>query len=772
MNDFHPDRPKGLPLRNKSDFINRVKRQTSSKDIKFEQFRNYSKVDCENKDNIIKINSPISNKDIVPFQNNYVDDTSKPKQRQRFSILGSNNSSIDDKPRLQTTHPSKRLLMRFPCSIEKVPLDTLKRLFRAKCDDLKLVYVEKQQNRFLEFCSKSIKLTKLSINECGLGVRASEIIAEIIKMNTDFRHLELVNNNISDDGLKIITDALMCNHTIISVDFSLCSISCEGSDYFFDKLAKHPTIIDVNISNNEGLHKNKISSKGCARLKELLIKNPVLSYLNVADNSLGVEGLKLLAQGLEKSHSLVSLNVSNNNLPNNAITYLTEGIMSSSLRELVIRKNELGDKCVLDILDIVHKKTFPLEVLDLSFNQISSNAANMLLQALKSNKCITKLSLSQNPFHQPLVQLGMCLRMNKKLRYLHLSDCELSEDNGEYIAEGLKDNKGLICLVLDGNKLSDKGVNPIGISLKHNTTLKQIDLSSNNIADDGCMGIVEGLKENNTIESISLRNNKIGNQSACYLMHIVALNNSLIFMNLQLNLFHYKYTEGIEEKIKKNYEVKKKEKAPQARKEYSTLRKYVVESSTHPLTKQQLKEEKQKEKKMLAYNQNVYDNIVNQENQNLQDLIDEQEQIAKRSVQIKHTMKELDYEMDDLDAKMARNYEAKLNDISKLKGENALLERRVEQQQAIVHSCDIRNRFSLSEVEDTLKRLHGKLECTEMIINEKQKMIDELNSEIEPPKIEPIPQTEEVEPEKKKKKKKKKLRKHKVKKCCADHSCR
>ena len=88
----------------------------------------------------------------------------------------------------------------------------------------------------------------------------------------------------------------------------------EGSSLLFFVLKTHPTLSALTIANHDRLHRNRIGLLACNDLHDMLNENPILSYLNIADNRIGNEGLKRVALALTSASPLVVLNLANNDL--------------------------------------------------------------------------------------------------------------------------------------------------------------------------------------------------------------------------------------------------------------------------------------------------------------------------------------------------------------------------------------------------------------------------------------------------------------------------
>lgn len=88
----------------------------------------------------------------------------------------------------------------------------------------------------------------------------------------------------------------------------------DGSAKLFQALKDHPTLSALTIANHDRMNRNRIGVQACNDLREMLETNKVLSFLNIADNRIGTEGLSKIAPALTPRSPLVVLNLSNNDL--------------------------------------------------------------------------------------------------------------------------------------------------------------------------------------------------------------------------------------------------------------------------------------------------------------------------------------------------------------------------------------------------------------------------------------------------------------------------
>lgn len=381
-----------------------------------------------------------------------------------------------------------------------LPSQTIADLYYARCEDLKLDPTPEQMTRFVELCRESMKMRKIKLRDMGFGKSSAKIIASVLRKVTDLSCLDLRKNILGNEGIKELCKGLECNTSVSHIDLGSNDVTSSGVNHLFNKLINHPSITSINLANADGLHRNRIGSNGCKSLNKLLKENKILSMINIADNSIGNEGLKIMLNNVDPTQSnIVYLNLSNNDLSQGCIDVLSNLLKSSNLFEIRLSENKLTDNSAYDLGYYFYRGFCHLAKLDMSCNNLTSNGASMLFQALKLNPYLTHLNLENNDLRKndKFHKITNLLRANKIMKNLNLSKCKLNEDDAESIAEGLAHNKALVHINLSHNNIGTKGAGMIFSSLTNEkSALKSIDLSQNNIEDEAISVLCKTLSVN------------------------------------------------------------------------------------------------------------------------------------------------------------------------------------------------------------------------------------------------------------------------------------
>lgn len=158
----------------------------------------------------------------------------------------------------------------------------------------------------------------------GLGDAAMIVLDKILINNVDFSQLDISKNYVSNSGIKVIANCLKyCNNSLVHINIGGNNIQPEGAQYFFRSLYDHPSLVSLDMANNDCFNnKLKIGCKGAESLCNML-KSPncLISHLDLTDNALTVDALNLILEGARVCMNLISLNLTQNDIGLNNPTY-------------------------------------------------------------------------------------------------------------------------------------------------------------------------------------------------------------------------------------------------------------------------------------------------------------------------------------------------------------------------------------------------------------------------------------------------------------------
>ena len=228
-----------------------------------------------------------------------------------------------------------------------------------------------------------------------------------------------------------------------------------------------------------------------------LLSSSSIVRLVLANNRLGNEGGKAIAQGLETNFSVRELDLSENILGQNAISSIAEMLSKNqTLEKLNLSRNNLTDPDVGSLLKSLCGKTV-LKELDLSHNILCDQFAEQLSNVLMNNSVLEKLSISSNQLEVTGLQAMLAgLRNTQTLRDLNISWNYLYDVGAEILGEAIADNLSLIEISACGNLFTTKAASFLAKGVANNPKLKVLRIGQNLIRNSGAYLFVNVLSEN------------------------------------------------------------------------------------------------------------------------------------------------------------------------------------------------------------------------------------------------------------------------------------
>ena len=138
------------------------------------------------------------------------------------------------------------------------------------------------------------------LNLWGCGITAEEAAA-ISDMMATLEELVISNNNLSDDGVKILSGGLAATKTLRELYINDNNISPQGTVTIACALTLNTSLEKLNMTNNI------VGQEGAVAIAEAIIENKTLTELLLyGDYTLDEESAKLLLERLSNSKSTIS----------------------------------------------------------------------------------------------------------------------------------------------------------------------------------------------------------------------------------------------------------------------------------------------------------------------------------------------------------------------------------------------------------------------------------------------------------------------------------
>lgn len=132
--------------------------------------------------------------------------------------------------------------------------------------------------------------------------------------------INLANLRIGPDHAITIARSLILNHTVTSIDLSMCDVGTSACCELFRCLERNKTLRHLNLNGNfiapagavaaavcvgklETLHMacNQIGTKGCLALASALASSTTMKFLNVRGNGISLYGVYSLIEALDSN---------------------------------------------------------------------------------------------------------------------------------------------------------------------------------------------------------------------------------------------------------------------------------------------------------------------------------------------------------------------------------------------------------------------------------------------------------------------------------------
>ena len=436
-------------------------------------------------------------------------------------------------------------------SYNDIQVDGAKAMAEALHESKALQYLDVSNNNILdngviaisEYIKKNSTLQQLVISGNNISSKGAKQIAEAVKINTTLRNFDISNNKTSNDGVKFISDCLKHNCILKELNLSGNEITNEGVIELSEAISMNMTLLKLNIS------KNWITTDGILNFLETINNRKcVIQSLNITHNNVTKSGLIKIEQSIKKLSFPLEVFVSWNEIKENA------DVLKSTIKCLSYNSHNDFIECsdikedewpLHNISNVEYRVIFlcgclkeanSLQELNLAKNNITTEGAKKIAEAIQATKTLQKLNLYWNKISDDgAVAISDSLKINISLQELHLAWNNIKTEGAKKIAEAIQATKTLQKLNLGDNGISDDGAVAISDSLKINVSLQELDLAWNNITTEGAKKIAEAIQATKTLQKLNLGGNKISDDGAVAISDSLKINVSLQELGLAQN---------------------------------------------------------------------------------------------------------------------------------------------------------------------------------------------------------------------------------------------
>ncbi|RYH24941.1 hypothetical protein EON65_16165 [archaeon] len=321
--------------------------------------------------------------------------------------------------------------------------------------------------------------TTLDLSHYSMGDKMGRVLAECLGDLPCLESINLNDNNLTDDSLQYLIEAIISIPSVHELDLSRNKIDGQSSE----ALAGYVSRADCPLKKLV-LQVADVDDGECDHFVQCLCSNEQLLELDLSSNLLGTTETKAIEEG-----------------------------------------GRTGGEA---LADFIQSKSCRLQVLKLGWNSIRGNSAASLAKAVAFNNTITFLDLNNNGLgYQAGELLGDAIMENRTLRTLLVSGNNLTTTACICICIGIVQNFALNRVEMNENPIGEVGVRMImQVSMSLGSRVSLQAKNCNTIVTDGrCW-----YNPSNPCRSYSLKLDRPFDRAvAFHLLHIVATHNSYIF---------------------------------------------------------------------------------------------------------------------------------------------------------------------------------------------------------------------------------------------------
>ena len=264
---------------------------------------------------------------------------------------------------------------------------------------------------------------KMNLSHTLCGHSHINALARFLAVHPEIKTLELRNNGITDDGISMLSAALMASGGVTALDLSDNKLRWQGVQAIADMLTMKGTQLETLV-----LDGNRMEDRALEVLGQAMRENLVLRSLSIANCNIS----HLIANKMERvilNHGgLRELDLSWNKLGAVGARAVAKVLPESNLHVLNLSWTGLGDAGGVAVAAAL-KQNIALRDLVMSGNQLNTPFCEALVETLQANRSLRTLNLDDNPLGRGgTCALLKCYGRESKLTRLSIDRCTFLDD--------------------------------------------------------------------------------------------------------------------------------------------------------------------------------------------------------------------------------------------------------------------------------------------------------------------------------------------------------
>ncbi|XP_062396981.1 NACHT, LRR and PYD domains-containing protein 12-like [Sardina pilchardus] len=341
---------------------------------------------------------------------------------------------------------------------------------------------------------------KALLNLCHLSKASCEMMASVLQSApSHLRELDMSGNDLQDEGVELLCAGLrdpQCK--LETLRLNQCHLSKASCEMMASVLQRTPSHLrELDMSDND------LQDEGvkllCVGLSKPQCK---LETLRLAGCKLTEESCKAVASALQSSISLKELDLSHNDLKESGVQLLSTGLSSPHCKLTTLRLNQCHlSKASCEMMASVLQRTpSHLRELDMSDNDLPDEGVELLCAGLRDPQCkLETLRLNHCKLSQTNCQTMASVLQGtpSHLRELDMSDNDLQDEGVKLLCAGLrKPQCKLETLRLNQCHLSKASCEMMASVLQRTPShLRELDMSGIDLQDEGVNLLFAGLRD-------------------------------------------------------------------------------------------------------------------------------------------------------------------------------------------------------------------------------------------------------------------------------------
>jgi hypothetical protein len=292
-------------------------------------------------------------------------------------------------------------------------------------------------NKIMKFISKkNIKKFFFVGNNINLDFEGWEAISSFFEQNYNLRYLDLHNSTIYDYHLTDLMRPLS-DKRIRFLNLSENFITIDGVKIIAEFLKNNKTLQKLNLSRNA---QTQFKSDGVKCILESLLNNKNIECIDFSFMNLTGCG-ESIGNFITKNKSIENIVLKNVLLNFNDFKNIFVPLKKNkTLKEIDVSMNDMGGDKSLQIIADAIKENTSLECLRMDQININNDNYNIIFESIENNKTIQKYSINYNSDIKPKIVINFFMRQ-MQVKYLEYIPFDKENDNDKNKSLSLEERK-------------------------------------------------------------------------------------------------------------------------------------------------------------------------------------------------------------------------------------------------------------------------------------------------------------------------------------------